>query len=149
MSNPPRLAIWLLEVALPTPDGEAIAGDLVEEFSEHTVPHRGRWFARWWFCWQVARSLGPLYFRSWERASLLRASVALIGAGCVATVPAAGLLMLRTFALQQVPLKTTAEVSTLFALSWLTVLLVTASIAAVVAIRILYPRRTRKAISRR
>jgi hypothetical protein len=143
MIAPPRLASWLLEVAIPTCDGQAIAGDLAEEFHDRMVPHRGRWFAHWWFCWQVARSLAPLFIRSWERASVVRASSAIVSGGLAATLPAAALLMLRTFVLQQVPLKTTAEPSAVFVAMWLIVVLVTAGFAAAFAVRILNPKTNR------
>ena len=42
----------------PQPDAIAITGDLIEEFQDR-VPHRGYWYARWMFYWQVARSLAP------------------------------------------------------------------------------------------
>jgi len=107
--TPPRVASWLLEAALPQSMGEAIAGDLHEEFCEYTVPRRGVFLARWWYRWQVARSLAPLFFRSWQRASVRRGSFAVIAAGLIPVLPATLLLMLRTFVLQQVPLKTTRE----------------------------------------
>jgi hypothetical protein len=135
--TPPRLASWLLEASLPSIDGEALAGDLHEEFCAYVVPARGLCRARWWYRWQVARSLAPLFLRSWQRASVVRASVAVLGAGLIAVVPATLLLMLRTFVLQQVPLKTTPELSIAFA----AVLLVVAGGAAgggvAVAIRML------------
>jgi hypothetical protein len=137
MSAPPRLAVWILEATVPTEDGAALAGDLCEEFTEHIVPARGAAAARWWYCWQVARSLAPLWVRSWERASLARASLAVVGAGVVATVPAAALLALRAFVLQQVPLKTTAEFSPLFGVALLIVVLLTALVGLSAAVRCL------------
>ena len=113
--TPPRIACWLLEATLPAGIGDAIAGDLCEEFMDHVVPARGERAARWWFRWQVARSLAPLFFRSWQRASVLRASAAIVFAGATVTLPAVLLLSLRSFVLQQVPLKTTAEMSMAFA----------------------------------
>jgi hypothetical protein len=135
MSAPPRLAVWVLEAAVPTADGAALAGDLCEEFTEHIAPARGAAFAHWWYCWQVARSLAPLWVRSWERASLARASIAVIGAGLAATVPAAALLALRAFVLQQVPLKTTTELSLLFGVTLLVVVVPTAIVGLTAAAR--------------
>jgi hypothetical protein len=129
--------VWILEASLSTQDGDAVAGDLHEEFTDHIVPSRGAAFGRWWYCWQVARSLAPLWVRSWERASLARASLAVVGAGIVATVPAAALLALRAFVLQQVPLKTTAEFSPLFRVALLIVVLLTALIGLSAAVRCL------------
>jgi hypothetical protein len=141
MSAPPRLAVWILEAVVPTSDGEAIAGDLAEEFAGHVVPARGAAFARWWYCWQVARSLAPLFFRSWQRASLTRATVAVIGAGLAATGPAAALLALRTFVLQQVPLKTTTELSLLFIAALVVIVAATAGAGLTGAVRWLQVRR--------
>ena len=140
MTTPPRLASWLLDVA-HLPEGEAIAGDLWEEFQEHIVPRRGAAFAKCWYSWQVARSLAPLFFRSWERASVTRASVAITAAAVAATVPAAALLTLRSFTLSQVPLKTTAELSAAFAISLLIVAVVTGLLGLAIAIRVLHPKR--------
>ena len=142
--TPPRIASWLLEASLPSLDGEAIAGDLHEEFCAHIVPARGVFRARWWYRWQVARSLAPLYFRSWQRASISRASVAIVCAGFTAVVPATLLVMLRTFVLQQVPLKTTAKLSFAFAMLLVAVATVAAVFSVAVAVRVLAARRTER-----
>lgn len=138
MIAPPRFASWLLE-ATRLPDAEAIAGDLWEEF-EHLVPTRGVMIAKCWYCWQLARSLAPLFFRSWERASVTRASTALVAAAVAATIPAAALLTVRAFVLSQVPLKTTAELSAAFAVTLLLVGVVTGLLGLAVAIRVLHAR---------
>lgn len=142
MSSPPRFASWLIEVSLPNVDGDAIVGDLSEEFTEYIVPSRGLWFARWWYRWQVARSLAPLFFRSWQRASVRRASAAMIGAAAVATMPATALLMLRSFVLQQVPLKTTAELSVAFTIVLAVVIVLALAIGCAAGIRMLQPRKS-------
>ncbi len=129
--TPPRLAAWLLEATLAASDRDAVAGDLWEEFNTHVVPRRGVVTARWWYRWQVARSLAPLFFRSWEKASLARAAGALIAAAA-STVPATALILLRSFVLQQVPLKATAEPSLAFIVT-LAVVVVCAGIAGVAA----------------
>jgi hypothetical protein len=121
MIEPPPLARLLLEATLAASDRDVVMGDLCEEFRVYVVPSRGVIFARWWYRWQAIRSLYPLFVRSWERASLQRASAALMGAALVATVPASLLIVLRTFVLQQVPLKTTAEPSLAFTLTLLAV----------------------------
>lgn len=141
MTAPPRFASWLLDATLPAADADAIVGDLFEECREHVVPRRGSVVARCWFYWQVARSLAPLFFRSWERASVTRASVAIVAAAIVSTVPATLLLALRTFTLQQVPLKTTAEMSGAFAA--VLVLLVLATTAASIALGLRMLKTTR------
>ena len=141
MIAPPRIAAWLLERTLAASDRDAVAGDLCEEFNVYIVPERGALVGRWWYRWQVARSLAPLVFRSWERASLQRAAAAAVSAAAVATVPAALLTMLRTFVLQQVPLKTTAELSVAFGLALLMLVLVTAAAGFAAAIHLLNTER--------
>jgi hypothetical protein len=140
MIDPPRTASWLLLAALPTSDGDAIAGDLCEEFQEHIVPARGLRFARWWYCWQVARSLAPLFFRSWQRASVTRAAAAIVAAGAMAALPASALLLVRAFVLSQVPLKTTSELSAAFAVVLAGVIVATMGMGLAVAIRTLQRR---------
>lgn len=135
--TPPRVASWLLEAALPRSMSEAIAGDLYEEFCEYAVPRRGVFLARWWYRWQVARSLAPLFFRSWQRASIRRGSAAVIAAGLIPVLPATLLLMLRTFVLQQVPLKTTAELSMVFAIVLGALVALSALIGVALALRLL------------
>jgi hypothetical protein len=130
----------LLEATLPADTGAAIAGDLCEEFSAHVAPSRGVWAARWWFRWQVARSLAPLFLRSWQRASILRAAAAVAVAGAAVTTPAALLLALRTFVLQQVPLKTTPEMSLAFVAA-LTMLVACSTAGALLAAVRLLARR--------
>jgi hypothetical protein len=137
MTSPPRLSAWLLEAALTASDRDAVAGDLWEEFTEHMVPRRGVRMARWWYRWQVARSLGPLFSRSWERASLARASAAVISAAVAGTVPATALILLRSFVLQQVPLKATAEPSLAFVVTLSAVVLIASVCGVAAAVRVL------------
>lgn len=142
MSAPPRFASWLIGMSLPNVDGDAIAGDLSEEFTEYIVPTRGVMFARWWYRWQVARSLAPLFFRSWQRASVRRAGTAMISAAAVATMPATALLMLRSFVLQQVPLKTTSELSFGFTTVLAVVIVLALTFGCAAGIRLLQPRKS-------
>ena len=128
MTHPPRFASWLLEATL-LPDAEAIAGDLLEE-----MPQR----SRAWYVWQVTRSLAPLFFRSWQRASVTRASAAMMSAAAVATMPAAALLSVRSFTLSQVPLKTASELSTGFALLLFVVLAASSAVGLVIGSRLLH-----------
>ena len=137
MNAPPRLCAWLLEAALAAPERDAVAGDLCEEFNVHVLPRRGVVMARWWYRWQVARSLAPLFVRSFERASDARASAALVGAALVMTVPASALILLRTFVLQQVPLKTTAEPSMAFAAALAAVVVLTGVCGLAAAVRVM------------
>jgi hypothetical protein len=132
--------MWVLEASLPTPDGEAIGGDLYEEFREHIVPRRGLAFARVWYWWQVTRSLSPLFFRSWQRASVTRASAAMIAAAVSATIPASVLLTLRSFVLSQVPLKTTPDVSFGFLALLIGLMLISGVFGLAVGIRLLQRR---------
>ena len=139
MTHPPRFASWLLAATL-LPDADAIAGDLHEELQERAVRRGGRTPSRLWYAQQVARSLAPLFFRSWQRASVMRASAAMVAAAAAATMPAAALLSLRSFALSQVPLKTTSELSWLFAVLLVAVLMVSAIAGFALATRLLHSR---------
>lgn len=142
MIAPPRLSAWLLHATLTASERDAVTGDLWEEFNLHVVPRRGILRARWWYRWQVARSLASLFFRSWERASMTRAAAALVGAAVLGTVPPSALILLRTFVLQQVPLKTTAEPSLAFgvALSAVVVMAGVCGVAAAVRVLTAEPR---------
>jgi hypothetical protein len=128
----------LLHAALSALDRDAVVGDLCEEYRVHVVPARGTFRARWWYRWQVARSLAPLFMRSWERASLENASVAIVAAALVALGPAAALVSLRTFVLQQVPLKTTTEISVAFAAALIVAVVLAGALGFAVAIRLLH-----------
>ena len=134
MTAPPRVAEWLLASALAASERDAVVGDLSEEFRTYIVPERGELMARWWYRLQVARSLAPLFFRSWERASVARASIAVIGAAVFAAVPAVVLVTLRTFVLQQVPLKTTSELSMLFGVGLLAAVVAGAAVGFACAV---------------
>jgi len=133
----PRFATWLLEATLPPSEADAVCGDLCEEFTVFVVPQRGKLAANFWYCWQVARSLGPIVLRTWQRATVTRSTVAITCAALAATVPATVLVLLRTFTLQQVPLKTTAEASLLFAAILAAVIVAGIWLGAAVAIRVL------------
>jgi hypothetical protein len=137
MTAPPRITAWLLESSLAASDRDAVMGDLYEEFSTYIIPQRGVTMARWWYRVQVARSLMPLYRRSWERASLGRATLAVTGAALVVTTPTTLLVLLRSFVLQQVPLKTTAEASIEFALLLLVAALASGALGVATALRVL------------
>jgi hypothetical protein len=140
MTAPPRVAQWLLTSTLAASDRDAVVGDLSEEFCSCIVPERGLQMARWWYRLQVARSLAPLFFRSWERASVTRASIAITLAAAIAALPAVLLVMLRTFVLQQVPLKTTAEPSLPFALALVAIVLLGSAVGGGTAIQLLKSR---------
>ena len=56
MSNPPRLAIWLLRLVLSADRCETVAGDLEEMFRLHVLPHAGPGYARRWF-WRQTISI--------------------------------------------------------------------------------------------
>jgi hypothetical protein len=101
------------------------------------VPAHGTVRARWWYRGQVARSIMPLLFRAWQRASLTRASTAVVVAATLASVPATLLMMVRTFVLQQVPLKTTSELSAAFAAALLSLVLFAGVLGIGAAIQLL------------
>ena len=133
---PPRFAERLLGAAAAQ-ECDAVLGDLHEEFSTFIVPSRGCRAARWWYRRQVAQSLLPLCVRAWQRASIERATAACLTAGAVSVVPGGLLLMLRSFVLQQVPLKTTAEVSLAFAAALVAVVIVGIAVGVSIAVRFL------------
>ena len=68
----------------------------------------------------------------------------MVCAGFIAVVPATLLVMLRTFVLQQVPLKTTAELSFAFAMLLVAVATATAGGSVAVAVRVVAARRTER-----
>ena len=140
MTLPPRAAEFVLELALAPSERDAVIGDLREEFCDYISPARGVTMARWWYCWQVARSLAPLFVRSWQRATLWRASTAVTFAAFIASTPAALLVAVRTFVLQQVPLKTTAEPSLGFAVALGALVLLATAVAVAVAAHVLNAR---------
>jgi hypothetical protein len=137
MIAPPRFAAWLLESTLSASERDAVMGDLYEEFTTCIAPTRSAAAARWWYRSQVWRSLAPLWLRAWERASAQRASAALVGGALLATVPASLLITIRTFVLQQVPLKTTPDLSVEFALTLGIVALCAGVVGFAAAIRVL------------
>jgi hypothetical protein len=139
MTEPPRIATWLLD-ATHLPDREAIAGDLRQEFIDAIVPACGARLAKLWYLGQVMRSMAPLFFRSWQRASLTRASTALVAAAAAAMIPAAALLSLRSFVLSQVPLKASPEVSAAFALILAAVTVVAVFVGITIGVRLLNAR---------
>ena len=63
----PSSAAYLLYLLLPRRDGEAILGDLEEEYSMCMVPAFGHRRARFWFWVQVLRSILPLLILSSRR----------------------------------------------------------------------------------
>jgi hypothetical protein len=137
VTSPPRVAERLLIASLAASECDAVVGDLREEFITFVVPIRGPRAARWWYRGQVVRSLLPLWIRAWQRASVARASVACAVAGVCSALPATLLLTLRAFLLQQVPLKTTAEVSIAFAAALLAVVIVGIGTGLSIAIQLL------------
>ena len=137
MTAPPRLATWLLERTLAAPERDVLLGDLWEEFTDHVLPAHGRTRASIWYFRQAVRALGPLFVRTWERASVGNATTAVLGAGLLATGPAVALLALRSFVLQQVPLKTTADMSVEFAVVLAAVTLVSSVCGVLAAIDVL------------
>ncbi|HEY7499414.1 MAG TPA: ABC transporter permease [Vicinamibacterales bacterium] len=56
--TPPRLANWLLRLAVGREDFEAIAGDFEEALQMDVAPSRGRWRAAMWYWRQVASVIG-------------------------------------------------------------------------------------------
>ncbi|MBA3272066.1 MAG: hypothetical protein H0T71_16300 [Acidobacteria bacterium] len=123
-------------MTLPS-EADTVSGDLCEEFTLFVVPRRGIRAAYCWYCWQVARSIGPILLRSWQRATLTRASGALVSAAVAATVPGSVVVLLRTFTLQQVPLKTTTDTTVLFVATLAAVVVTSAGLGIAAALRVL------------
>lgn len=57
--QPPRLAVWLLNLLAPNEQSESILGDLLEEFSD-IASKSGMPFARRWYWRQSARTVAHL-----------------------------------------------------------------------------------------
>jgi hypothetical protein len=132
-----RLAEHLLSACLPAAEREYLLGDLAEEYNTVVVPARGPRAARWWFIGQILRSMPPLCYRAWERATLGRACGAVVCGGVIATVPPVLLTMLRAFVLQQVPLKSASDVSITFAAALFTTAALSVTLATAVAASLL------------
>jgi hypothetical protein len=57
--QPPRIAVWLLDLFAPAEKSESILGDLLEEFSI-LASKSGEAFAQRWFWWQTIRTVPRL-----------------------------------------------------------------------------------------
>jgi len=57
---PPKTAEYLLYLLLSREDREAMPGDLEEEYWTVILPKFGSRRAKFWYCCQVARSVGPI-----------------------------------------------------------------------------------------
>ena len=68
MRRPPTLARWILRQAAGPGYGEAMVGDLDEEFHDHAVGERTHFGARMWYRAQVLKSLGPTLLQRARRA---------------------------------------------------------------------------------
>lgn len=63
-SSPPRPWRVLLRLFARLPHGDALLGDLDEEFYRHIIPERGPRRARLWYRAQVLKSIPPLSYVS-------------------------------------------------------------------------------------
>jgi hypothetical protein len=57
--QPPRFAVWLVNLFTPYEQAESIPGDLLEEFSELALKSDGA-FARRWYWRQSVKTIGHL-----------------------------------------------------------------------------------------
>ena len=73
MSVPP-IAGWILRQLAGSTHGDAMVGDLDEEFHEHVVGERSLFAARMWYRAQVIKSLGPTLLQRARRAGENRQS---------------------------------------------------------------------------
>ena len=60
VADPPQIGEKLLYLFLDKKSRESLPGDLQEEFETTIVPKFGVRYARFWYWWQVLRSIGPL-----------------------------------------------------------------------------------------
>ena len=59
LTQPPRLAAWLVSLFSPAEEADSILGDLAEEFA-HLAAASGAAFARKWYLRQAVRTIGHL-----------------------------------------------------------------------------------------
>jgi hypothetical protein len=76
--QPPRLAVWLVNLFTPYEQAESIPGDLLEEFSEVTLKSGGA-FARRWYWRQSLKTIGHLIGSGFRSAPWRIAGAVLIG----------------------------------------------------------------------
>jgi hypothetical protein len=57
--QPPRIAVWLVNLFTPAEEGESILGDLLEEYS-HLASKSGVAFARSWYWRQTVKTIAHL-----------------------------------------------------------------------------------------
>ncbi len=58
--QPPRIAVWLVNLFAPVEEAESILGDLLEEFS-HLASKSGVAFARSWYWRQTVKTIAHLF----------------------------------------------------------------------------------------
>lgn len=77
-AQPPRFAVWLVNLFIPYEQKESIPGDLLEEFSDLALKS-GRAFARRWYWRQSVKTTGHLISTGFRVAPWLIASTVLGG----------------------------------------------------------------------
>jgi hypothetical protein len=65
--QPPRLAVWILDLFTPYEQTESIPGDLLEEFAD-VASKSGGAYARRWYWWQSVRTILHLVRRGFRVA---------------------------------------------------------------------------------
>jgi hypothetical protein len=76
--QPPRLAVWLVNLFTPYEQAESIPGDLLEEFSDLALKSEGT-LARRWYWRQSVKTIGHLIGSGFRSAPWRIASAVLIG----------------------------------------------------------------------
>lgn len=79
LSQPPRIAVWLLNLFIPGEWNESIPGDLMEEFSELVELKSGAALARRWYWRQTAKTIVHLIGIQFRTAPWLIAGVVVGG----------------------------------------------------------------------
>lgn len=74
VSVPPPIARWILRQLAGSTHGDAMVGDLDEEFHEHVVGERSLFAVRMWYRAQVIKSLSPTLLKRARRAGKNRQS---------------------------------------------------------------------------
>ena len=69
MKYPPPIARWVLRQCAGSVHGDAMVGDLDEEFHDHVLGERSLFEARMWYRAQVIKSLGPTLLQRAHRAA--------------------------------------------------------------------------------
>jgi hypothetical protein len=76
--QPPRVAVWLVNLFAPTEESESIAGDLIEEFS-HLASESGVAAARSWYWRQTGKTIAHLFAAGFRTAPWSTGATVVVG----------------------------------------------------------------------